>query len=109
MRVLRKSVVAVLLVASLTGCANRRWGACALAGGLLGGAVGALGAGYGVNEYEPDPSHREIFGGAAAGGAAGMLIGTLVGHAICDPYEESGALIGTLLGHVICDPEATTA
>jgi hypothetical protein len=80
------------IVASLSGCANnRRWGPCALAGGLLGGAIGALGAGYGVEQFEPGPTNAETFGGAAAGGAAGMLIGTVLGHYICDPEEESSA------------------
>lgn len=91
MRLVSRLAIMLVIVASLSGCAdNRRWGPCALAGGLLGGAIGALGAGYGVEQYEPDPTNAETFGGAAAGGVAGALIGTLLGHYICDPEEDSG-------------------
>jgi hypothetical protein len=82
------STVVVLLALTSAGCANRRWGPCALAGGLLGGTAGAVGAGVGVHEYEPTPTKEEIFGGAGAGLVTGMLIGTLLGHAICDPVDE---------------------
>jgi hypothetical protein len=86
---MRKTLGAVLLiVVATTGCANRRWGPCALAGGLLGGAIGGVGAGFAVSEHEPSPTEEEIFGGAAGGMVAGMLIGTLAGHAICDPEDE---------------------
>jgi hypothetical protein len=82
------TTVLVLMALATAGCANRRWGPCALAGGLIGGAIGGVGAGVGVNELEPDPTHEEIFGGAGAGLATGMLVGTLLGHAICDPAED---------------------
>jgi hypothetical protein len=86
---MRKTLGAVVLILmATTGCANRRWGPCALAGGLLGGAIGGVGAGFAVNELEPDPTNEEVFGGAGGGMVAGMLIGTLAGHAICDPEDE---------------------
>lgn len=86
---MRKTLGAVLLISLMAvGCANRRWGPCALAGGLLGGAIGGVGTGFAVNEGEPTPTDEEVYGGAAGGMVAGMLIGALAGHAICDPEDE---------------------
>jgi hypothetical protein len=92
MRLVSRLAIMLMMIATLGGCAsNRRWGPCALAGGLIGGALGAFGGGYGVHEYEPDPTREEIFGGAGAGLATGMLIGTMLGHYICDPEDDSSA------------------
>jgi hypothetical protein len=90
MRALKRVAAGFLILVTLSGCANRRWGACALAGGLIGGTIGAVGAGVGVDRIEPTPTNEEVFGGAGAGLAAGMLIGTLLGHALCDPEEDDG-------------------
>jgi outer membrane protein OmpA-like peptidoglycan-associated protein len=66
---------------------SRRWDGCAVAGGLIGAAVGGGTAGGLVNAYEKERSDAHT--GAAAGGGAivGAALGTLIGHAICDPVE----------------------
>src|SRR5262249_27240441 len=75
-----------------TGCAarrERRWGKCAIGGGVIGSLVGAGTAGGLVNAYEGGDggSHEET--GAAAGGGAvvGAGVGALIGHLLCDPKE----------------------
>ena len=91
MRELRTLLAGLLIVSTMAGCGfrDRRWGPCALAGGLIGAAAGGAGGGLGVDEYEKKPTSKREFGaGIAAGAATGALIGTLLGHAICDPYEE---------------------
>jgi hypothetical protein len=89
MRLVSRLAIMLLIALPLAGCANnRRWGPCALAGGIIGGTAGALGGGFGVNEYEPTATDEEVFGGAGAGMAVGMLIGTVVGHYVCDPVDE---------------------
>jgi OOP family OmpA-OmpF porin len=68
---------------------DRRWSYCALAGGLVGAAVGAGTAGGLVNAYEKERSEEHT--GAAAGGGAvvGGGLGAVIGHLICDPVEEA--------------------
>jgi outer membrane protein OmpA-like peptidoglycan-associated protein len=75
------------LAVAAAGCGNRRFGACGVAGGLTGATIGAVGAGFGVNEIEKGPSTEEIAGGAGAGFVTGALLGALLGHLICDPEE----------------------
>jgi outer membrane protein OmpA-like peptidoglycan-associated protein len=81
-----------LLVVTATGCETmreRRWGACAVGGGLLGAAIGGTAGGLGVSEYEKAPTtDAERAAGAGGGAAAGALLGTLLGHALCDPPAE---------------------
>jgi OOP family OmpA-OmpF porin len=83
-------VVPVLVLFAVAGCANKKFGACGVAGGLLGATIGATAGGFGTHEYEggSDTTTAEVAGGAAAGGAAGALIGALLGHLICDPEKE---------------------
>ena len=80
-----------LLVIGAAGCGgmqDRRWGKCALGGGLLGAALGGVGGGLGVSEAEKAPTtNGERAAGAGAGFATGALIGTLLGHYLCDPVE----------------------
>lgn len=89
MREMKLVAVGAALVLGLTGCAlqDRRWGSCAVAGGLIGGLVGGTAGGVAVNNSD-DPSDGERAAGIAGGGAAGALIGALLGHAICDPENE---------------------
>jgi OOP family OmpA-OmpF porin len=71
---------------------ERRWGACAIAGGVLGAAAGAGTAGGLVNAYgngnqgQADDDETAI--AAGSGAIVGGLVGTLLGHVICDPVEE---------------------
>src|SRR5947207_12977439 len=86
MRRLKTLGVALLMIPLATGCVDRRFGACGVAGGLIGATLGAVGGGVGVDQIEHPPTQSEhIAGGAGAGAAAGALIGTLLGHVICDP------------------------
>jgi OOP family OmpA-OmpF porin len=82
-------LVALLILSGCSAMRERRWSYCALAGGLVGAAVGAGTAGGLVNAYEKNRSDEHT--GAAAGGGAvvGGAIGTLLGHIICDPTEEA--------------------
>jgi outer membrane protein OmpA-like peptidoglycan-associated protein len=70
---------------------ERRWSWCAVGGGLLGAAVGGAAAGTLVSEYEGGDGGRdsETAAAAAAGAVGGGLIGTLLGHLICDPVKEA--------------------
>jgi|KBSSwiStaDraftv2_1062776.scaffolds.fasta_scaffold367734_2 OOP family OmpA-OmpF porin len=83
---------ALVLALSMSGCAamqERRWSWCAVGGGLLGAAIGGSAAGVLVSEYEGGDGGRdsETAGAAAAGAVGGGIIGTLLGHLICDPIE----------------------
>ncbi len=93
-----REATALVLVAGLvlSGCATmqeRRWGSCAVAGGLLGAAVGGSAAGVTVHEYEGGDggSTGETAIAAASGAVGGALVGTLLGHLICDPQKETPA------------------
>lgn len=87
----RMTALGLVFMLAAAGCGfrERRWGPCALAGGLIGTALGGVGGGLGVDEYEKKPTSKREFGaGIAAGAATGALIGTLLGHAVCDPIDE---------------------
>ena len=85
-------VVCTLALAMVaTGCAeHRRWGMCALGGGLLGATAGGVGAGViRFNSQEHGvASDRTTAAAASIGAATGGIIGALLGHYICDPIEE---------------------
>jgi len=87
-RIVALGVLAAFLV---TGCAmrDRRWGTCAVAGGIAGAAIGGTTGGVAVNNTKDHP--RNVERGAAIGGGivGGGLIGALLGHAICDPEKEA--------------------
>jgi OOP family OmpA-OmpF porin len=91
MRKLTAVLAGWFLIAGAVGCSNmngeRRWGGCALGGGLLGAALGGVGGGLGVSEYENGPDNNERAAGAGVGALTGALIGTLLGHYTCDPVE----------------------
>ena len=80
-RVTAIGLVALLILSGCSAMQERRWSYCAVAGGLVGAAVGAGTAGGLVNAYEKERSQEHT--GAAAGG------GAVIGHLICDPTEEA--------------------
>jgi OOP family OmpA-OmpF porin len=91
MKPFAKGAVLLLTVAMLaSGCAtHRRWGMCALGGGLLGATAGGVGTGViKFNAADNTPSDRTMAGYTAAGAAVGGVVGALLGHYICDPVEE---------------------
>ena len=94
-----RGMAALVLVVGfvLSGCSamqERRWSYCAVGGGLLGAAVGAGAAGALVNEYEAGNggSDEEVVAAAAGAGVGGAVLGTLLGHMICDPKKEAPPL-----------------
>src|SRR6266849_1595821 len=90
MRELRTLLAGLLIITTMAGCGfrDRRWGGCALAGAFIGGGLGGVGAGLGVDKAEKSPVDKREIGGAIGGGAlGGAILGALIGHAICDPEE----------------------
>jgi OOP family OmpA-OmpF porin len=86
-----KGMMCALTVALLaSGCGtHRRWGMCALGGGLLGATAGGVGTGViKFNAADNTPSDRTMAGYTAAGAAVGGIVGALLGHYICDPVDE---------------------
>src|SRR5215470_2327732 len=78
----------------MTGCSamrERHWGLCAVAGGVLGAAVGGGTAGGLVNAYEGGSggSDTETAAAAAGGAVVGAAVGTVLGHLLCDPKEQA--------------------
>jgi len=78
---------ALAFVAS--GCASMRDNptACKVAAGLVGGTLGAVGGGVGVDQIEPSPDDGEIAAGAGLGLLVGSLVGFTAGHFICKAEE----------------------
>jgi OOP family OmpA-OmpF porin len=86
-----KSLVALLAVAALaSSCAmgERKWGSCAVAGGVIGATAGGITGGALVNNLDDDATDGERGGAIAGGIVGGGLLGALLGHVICDPIEE---------------------
>jgi len=91
MRHRRTVALGVLVVFLASGCAlrDRKWGTCAVAGGILGATVGGVTGGVAVNNSEKHPGNDERGGAIGGGIVAGGLIGALLGHAVCDPEKEA--------------------
>ncbi len=93
MRVLKTTALSLAMVWAVTGCSqfrDRQWGPCALGGAFLGGALGGVGGGLGVDEAEKSPvTKRDIVAGVGTGTLVGALTGALLGHLICDPWKEA--------------------
>ena len=95
MRTRKVTAIGLVAVMALTGCAameRRRWGVCAVGGGVIGAAVGGGTAGGLVNAYgegnRGQASHAETAGAAAGGFVVGAALGAVLGHLICDPVEQ---------------------
>jgi hypothetical protein len=87
---IKRTAMAVVIAFVMTGCATLRENrtACVATAALIGGTLGAVGGGVGVDQIEKEPvDDGEIAAGAAAGLVAGGLIGYLIGHYAC-PEEE---------------------
>jgi len=96
MRFRGMAALVVVVGFALNGCSamqERRWSYCAVGGGLLGAAIGAGAAGSLVNEYEAGNggSDEEVVASAVGAGVGGAVLGTLLGHMICDPQKEAPA------------------
>jgi len=90
MRKLESLVALLAVVALASGCTmgGRKWGSCAVAGGVIGATAGGITGGALANNIPDDPSDG-VRGGSIAGGiVGGGLLGALLGHVICDPIEE---------------------
>ena len=89
-RLVRDMGFALIAIALASGCATeRRWGMCALGGGLIGATAGGVGTGViKFNAADNTPSDKTMAGYTAAGAAVGGVVGALLGHYICDPVEE---------------------
>jgi OOP family OmpA-OmpF porin len=80
----------IVLAVAASGCGpKRQWGTCAIAGGLVGGALGAVGGGVGVDQVQPNPNNWKRAAGAGGGFVAGGLVGALLGHYLCDPPVQA--------------------
>ena len=88
---LRGLVCALTVALVASGCStHRRWGMCALGGGLLGATAGGVGAGV-IRFNSQDhgvASDRTTAAASTIGAATGGVIGAVLGHYICDPIEE---------------------
>ena len=79
------TAVVIAFAFAMTGCATLREHpvACKTAATLLGGTLGAVGGGVGVDQIEKGPDDGERAAGAAAGLVAGGLVGYLIGYYAC--------------------------
>jgi hypothetical protein len=86
---MERTAVAAAIALAMSGCATLRENpvTCKVVTTLIGGTLGAVGGGVGVNEIEPTPDDGEIAAGAAAGLVAGGLVGYLIGHYVCPEPE----------------------
>src|ERR1700722_20710529 len=82
-------VAACVVLLTASGGANlsqpRRWGTCAIVGGLVGAGAGA-GIGVAINENSGD--HENNVALATGIGGAGLVLGALAGQYICDPIIQ---------------------
>src|SRR3989441_9000155 len=87
----RTVALGVLFVFLASGGAlrDRKWGPCAVAGGIIGATVGGVTGGVAVNNTKEHP--RNVGRGAAIGGGivGGGLIGALLGNAVGAPEKEA--------------------
>jgi hypothetical protein len=101
-------------LAMLCGCGDsRRWGACSLAGAVLGGGGAAAGVILGAEAAAKDVSgypypaqqredHRvsdiQLYAGIPAA-IAGIALGGLAGHYLCDPVADPPAAAAPAPAH----------
>ena len=86
---IKRTAVADVIAMAMSSCATLRDNpvACKTLATLLGGTLGAVGGGVGVDQIEKGPDDGEIAAGAAAGLVAGGLVGYLIGHYACPEPE----------------------
>ena len=82
------ALLAVAVLASSCAVGQRKWGSCAVAGGVIGATAGGITGGALMNNLDDDASDGERGGAIAGGIVGGGLLGALLGHVICDPIEE---------------------
>jgi OOP family OmpA-OmpF porin len=82
-----KMVACAAAVAMAGGCSTMNRTDCAVLGGLAGATVGGVGGAVAVNNLEKGPNDWERAAGAGGGGAAGALIGALLGWNLCHEPE----------------------
>ena len=87
------ALVGVAFVLSVcSGCAmpERRWGGCAVGGGVIGAVLGGTAGGVlgAVTGPKNDARNEEKVAFGLTGAAAGAALGTLAGHFLCDPIVE---------------------
>lgn len=81
------SAAAIAMMAA--GCSTMTRTDCAVVGGLAGATVGGVGGAVAVNNLEATPSDWERAAGAGGGGAAGAIIGALIGWNVCHDPEPA--------------------
>jgi len=86
---MKRTAIAAAVALATSGCATMRENqvVCKTVFTLIGGTLGAVGGGVGVDQIEKGPDNGEIAAGAAAGLVAGGLIGYLIGHYACPEPE----------------------
>lgn len=91
MRRLRMVAFGSMIVLATSGCGitSRRWGACAIGGGIVGGTIGGITGGATYNNSVDDAEDDERGAAIGVGIAAGAAIGAILGHALCDPMKEA--------------------
>jgi len=82
------ALFAVAVLASSCALGGRKWGSCAVAGGVIGATAGGITGGALMNNLGDDPSDGQRGGAIAGGIVGGGLLGALLGHVICDPIDE---------------------
>jgi OOP family OmpA-OmpF porin len=86
---IKRTAAALAIAFAMSGCATLREHptACKAGAALIGGTLGATMGGVGVDQWENDPDSGEIAAGAAAGLVGGGLLGYLIGHYACPEPE----------------------
>ncbi len=87
---IKRTAMAAVVAFAMTGCATLQEHpvACRTAATLIGGTLGAVGGGVGVDQVENGPDDGERAAGAAAGLVAGGLVGYLIGYYACPQEVE---------------------
>src|SRR5580704_18994761 len=91
-------VAACAVLLTVSGCANlstpRRWDGCAIGGAVVGGVAGAgigLGIANAVGRSGDNVFNEERGTAMWASAIGGAVLGTVVGHYLCDPIIQPPA------------------
>jgi len=90
---------ALTIIVALSGCSSlqsmmpepRPWGACAIAGGIIGTGAGAASGVVIATEPRSSTTDDTRIAGGLIGAAIGAGVGTVVGHYLCDPIPAPPA------------------